>query len=339
MTESGKKYENAIKVFIENGNVDSLKESFSNFVTELEQSDIPYDLDDTLFLHTIEIAIKNGYSAKQMQSDYLGNLRAINTDKMIDSIMNQRNIFAGYVVENHAPICYLDQNVFTPYIRGQEIGHSIPENFIIPYSPAHIIEIGQTRDTSIIDEELTLTWKKTDGLEILFRENSFVIFKEHPKTCYLRAYDETGDVLLAKEAKMLADRIEDVRFEGYRTNKLRDIYNSQDPDHFLINHRDLVDEILMKIAARYDLKYIEENGNCNDYHVINGFIHNLYMVMDICGFKKDNKEQKIRSSRIDIEHLLYGAVSNLFLTHDERLRVRARNIYGVLGKQIDCPDF
>lgn len=84
--------------------------------------------------------------------------------------------------------------------------------------------------------------------------------------------------------------------------------------------------------------YLEENGNCNDYNTINGFIHNLYSVIDICGFKKDNRKRQIRSSRLDIEHLLYASVADLFLTKDVKLRCRAKNIFGVLGKNILCPD-
>ena len=86
MTDSGKKYEEAIKKYIDDENLDSLKAAFREFLSELEQSNVgmPYDIDDTLLLHTIEIAIKNGYSSKQMLRYYLGNQKTIKTDKMID---------------------------------------------------------------------------------------------------------------------------------------------------------------------------------------------------------------------------------------------------------------
>ncbi len=341
MTEDGKKYEEAIKMFIEKGNLQKLSESYEYFISDLSNdcdSSERYDLDDRLLLNTIVIALKHSYTQKRMKLDYLAVLKNINTDKMIDAFGKQKSVFDGKVINISGPICYLDQNVFTPYIHGEGIPIAIQEHCIIPYSPAHILEIGQTSDKDIVREEIALVSKQTDNQEILFRDNDFVVFQEHPRICYKRTYDGTGDVDLAKEDKILNDRLEDVLFDGYRTDKLRNTYNSQDPDHFLLNHRELVDKILEKMNVSYNLKYIEENGNCNDYNVLNGFIHNLYQVMDICGFKKDNNEHKIRSSRIDIEHLLYGSVSSFFLTKDRKLRVRARNIYETLGKGIKCPD-
>ncbi len=341
MTETGKKYEVAIKNYIKYGNQCELNKSFYEFIEE-QQKDISgsvsYDFDDMLLLHTIEISLKRNYTQQQMQGDYLAVIKSINTDKMINALMNQKPKFRGCIKENKAPICYMDQNIFTLYIHGEEIPYDVQEEYIIPYSPAHIIEIGQTKNKELIREELALTSEKTGDMEILFNKNDFVIYREHPETCYNRTYDGTGDVILAKDNKVLDDMIEDVQFDGYRIDKLRNIYNSQIPEHFLINHRELVDEILRKMNVPYNLEYIEAHGNCNDYNVINGFIHNLYRVMDICGFKKDNKEHKLRSSRIDIEHLFYGSVSSIFLTNDKKLRTRARNIYEVLGKNIKCPE-
>ncbi len=99
-----------------------------------------------------------------------------------------------------------------------------------------------------------------------------------------------------------------------------------------------MDEILKMVNVPYNLKYIENNGKNNNFNVINGFIHNLYKVMDICGFKKDNNISKLRSGCIDIEHLVYGSVSSIFLTKDKKLKIRARNIYEILGRDILCPD-
>lgn len=341
LTDFGKKYEEAIKLYIETGNQQALAESFNCFIAELTNDSngmILYDIDDILFLRSIEMALREEYNQKQMKLDYLVILKSINTDKMIDAVLKQKPVFAGEILERSGSICYLDQNVFTPYIHGAGIPFEIQGEYIIPYSPAHILEIGQTSDKDLIQEELALVSEKTENCEILFCGNDFVIFREHPRYCYGRVYDGTEDVNFAKNSKILNDMIEDIRFEGYRTDKLRYVYNSQEPDHFLLNHRELVDEILKKMGVSYNLKHIQENGNCNDYNVLNGFIHNLYRVMDICGVKKDNKGDKIRSSRIDIEHLLYGSVSSLFLTNDRKLRVRARNIYEVLGKEIECPD-
>lgn len=340
MTSLGKKFEEAIKTYIENGDNNILHSTFLDGFRRLSESgnDQVLDIDDSLFFNTIKLAIERNQTPKQVNLSYLHIKKAINTDKMIESLEKQKPKFGGHIVENNAPICYLDQNVFTGFIHGESIGYSIPEGYIIPYSPAHILEIGQTRDKEIIKEELELTGVKTKNKEILFCDNKMVMFIEDPLYCYKRTYDGTDDINLAKEDKIINNEIEKIRFGKYRTDKLREIYNSQDPDHFLINHRETVDEILGQLTG-YDLSYFEKNIDSNVYTELNSAIIDLFRVMDICGFKKDNDDHKIRSSRIDIEHLLYASNCSLFLTKDKKLRVRARNIYEILGKKIEIPDF
>ena len=65
------------------------------------------------------------------------------------------------------------------YIHGQDIGYTIPKDYIIPYSPAHILEIGQTGNRKLIMDEIQLISEKTENLEVLFCQKSFVLFQEH----------------------------------------------------------------------------------------------------------------------------------------------------------------
>ncbi|WP_044973677.1 hypothetical protein [Ruminococcus sp. HUN007] len=335
MTSIGEKCKDIVHQFIENGDFRLLKESYHKIIKLKNEF---CDIEDILYIQLIELALHEHYSKDKMKLEYLIMQKTDNIDKMINVLGLQKTENGGTVTNIKSPICYLDQNVFIPFIENGDFGYDIPHNYVIPYSPAHILETGQFTDKKIVDRYIKLISEATNNYEIRFTESDFVIYQESPIYCYRRVFDGTDDIKLAKDNRVIDDEIEEIKYSKYRNKNLRSLYNSENVNTFLFDHREMVDEILASLHAGYDLRFIQENGNCNNYYLINGFIHNLCKVMDICCFKKDNKEKKIRSSRIDIEHLLYGSVSSMFITKDERLRIRAINIYAAMGKQIECPD-
>lgn len=300
--------------------------------------DIVIENDDVVFLKLMESVLKDDYTKKEAELEYLYTLKSIVIDKMFISattnVYYKNNIVLYTGTEK---ICYLDRNVFRPYINNEIINYEIPDGYIVPYSPALIEEIDKSRQ-EYHEPEMQRIREKTGCLEILFSsKDGFHICKEDPLDCYKRI-NGTSDRVLAEEAKLLDDKIQTIMFEGCNNEKDRIQYNNLNPDTFLLEHEDLVDKILKRKNVPYVLQDIKENGNCNDYFTLNGYIHILYSVMDICGFKKDNREREIRSSRLDIEHLLYASVADIFLTKDAKLRCRAKNIFGVLGRKVICPD-
>ena len=107
----------------------------------------------------------------------------------------------------------------------------------------------------------------------------------------------------------------------------------------MIDHAELIDEVLAILEKGYKLEDVRKAKKSNNYQLISGYIHDLYMILDICNIKKKIAEEKTRSSRLDIEHLLYASNAQVFVTDDEMLRWRARNIFKVLGKKIECPSY
>lgn len=318
-----------------------LKETYDEVISILSTEDccILFNCDDLIVLQVIERILEHKYEPKRAEIEYYQTLKMMNTAYMLDVLPFQITHMNGRVTDHREPICYMDQNVFTRYIKDLDIGFEVPKGFIIPYSPAHIEEISESKRLDLQEMDIARIEEKTNNLEIIFNdEGDYTIYEERPLYCYKRAKDGTKDIELAKKAKLIDDRLFYLRFGNLSTEKWRQIYNSQNPDNFIINNKELVNDVLLKMNVSYKLEDIKEKGNCNDYSVINRLIHDLYSVMDICGFKKDNDERKVRSSRIDIEHLLYGSVAKIFLTYDEKLRYRARNIYTAMGKQISCPD-
>lgn len=295
-----------------------------------------FDLKDYIFLKLMESSLERNYTKKETEIEYLLILKSINADIMLSVATLQNTIKNGTVIKNHKKICYLDHNVFMSFIRGEKIDYEIPDDCIVPYSPAHIEEIDKS-PLQYHQEELQKVREKTCNLEILFcADGGFCIFKEDPQFCYNRIH-ESLDRILAEQEKLLDTRLQDLIFDGYGSIKNRIKFNSQKPETFLLEHESLVNDILLRKGLNYNLEHIKTHGNCNDYNTINGFIHNLFSVMDICGFKKDNDSRRIRSSRLDIEHVLYASVADIFVTKDEKLRYRAMNFFSVLGKNIQCP--
>lgn len=293
-------------------------------------------LDLTFMLQLMEQIVKNDFNKERVKVEYIQTQMTILTSKMLNAFEHQRKIFGvrgDY--KGDKKLCYLDQNIFTSYING-ESSIQMPDEYLVVYSPAHIEEINKS-PKEFHEKEMNNISQKLNDLEILYRDNVAIAVYESPKFVYRRVNDETNSRELAEQYKILQDQFEECVFGEYRTDKKRQEYNSKNPDTFLIDHVELVNEILYKMQRSYTIEDIMEVKGMNDYNIINGYIHDLYMVLDICGVKKDNNERKVRSSRLDIEHLLYAYNTQMFVTDDEKLRCRAKNIFSVLGKNnIDC---
>lgn len=258
---------------------------------------------------------------------------------MLDAYEKQRSVF--YIKKKYSgqfKTCYMDQNIFTQYIHDEisieEL--NIPKDYIIVYSPAHIEELSKAPKDYHKDELIEISNKIGDR-EILYVDDFPTIVEENPIYTYHRVNDKTKARELAEEYKILQDEFEELCLGNYRTSSKRKIYNSTDPDSFIKMHKEMVNEILRVMQRSYTLEDILKQKNICQYSLLNKYIHDLYTVLDICGVKKDNSERKIRSSRLDIEHLLYAANTDLFLTKDKKLRCRACNIFSILNKDVVCP--
>lgn len=330
----------AIEKFILDGDTTELcRQWFIILAESLDNNDDNIDsrIDLMMFLQLMERIIKNGFNKQRAKIEYIQTQMMILHAEMLDAISRQKMIFGvrgDY--KGNKKICYLDQNIFTPYINGEGISIEIPDDYQVVYSPVHIEEISKS-PKEFHGKELKNISQKLNDLEILFRDDTAIVVYESPKIVYRRVNDGTKSRELAEEYKILQDQFEECVLGEYRTDKKRQEYNSKSPDTFLVEHVELVNEILCKMQRTYRLEDVMEVRGSKDYHIINQYIHDLYMVLDICGVKKDNKERKVRSSRLDIEHILYASNAQMFVTDDAKLRCRAKNIFQVLGKNIECP--
>lgn len=274
----------ALEEYILDENIAILNEQINTIlkaVQDDEDADVKGVLDLTLFLQLIERIVKDGLNKKRAEIEYIQIQRLIVHSEMLDAIEHQITISGVRgCYEGNKKICYLDQNIFTPYINDEEIKFQIPEGYVVAYSPAHIEELSKA-PKEYHKKELANITEKLGDLEILFKDHAFILAYENPKYTYRRVNDGTRSRELAEQNKILEDRLEECILGEYRTNKKRQKYNSQNPDTFLMNHIELVDEILGKLGRTYRMADIlKVNGSC-DYHIINGYIHDLYMVLDV----------------------------------------------------------
>ena len=314
-----------------------LIKTYNNAVQLYSADDDVCSVDVGFILGAIERIIKYKYKGKRAEIEYLQSLKDVIRYRMIDAISIQNTLKYGKRVYISDPICYMDQNVLARYIRGEDIGYNIPEGVVVPYSPAHIAEISKSCDDFLQLQDLKLISSVTKNIELLFTSESFTLFEENPEMCLKRVSDGSYDIDLAQEYKYIENKIIKLRFEDDFDQDFRMRINGTDPESFIENNYDLVNKLLSNLYVSCDLDDIKRKGNTYEYNILNEYIHALSTVFDICGFQRDKEAKKIRSSRIDIEHILYGSAAQIFLTYDRRLRLRAINIYKALGKEVLCP--
>lgn len=148
---------------------------------------------------------------------------------------------------------------------------------------------------------------------------------------------------LAEKLKVLKSGDNELYYAKYDNENFRNKINNHDPENFLTNYSAEINEILKSKGLSYSIEQVKD-GEYITYEDINSKIHELYEAMDCIGFKRDNlsikqdgtrNERKVRSSRHDIEHLLYAANADVFVTADARLYYRAVNIFKVLKKKVE----
>lgn len=241
-------------------------------------------------------------------------------------------------------IVYIDQNILSVLIRNNE--HLLLHDCQVVYSPSHIEEIALS-DTSYHEQFLKYISDMTKDTEILFETTGVpIVVHESPYFVYEnRVLPELDNINSVKNIKAIDCSI-DLLSNLSNTQKYNGNNLINDPLQFCLKFKDDFNVALKSIGADISMDSLLANTyHLTNYKQINNIIHDLYHAMDKLGFKRerisvskinkaddyDNKcYQKIKSSRLDIEHLLYASACNIFFTMDERLFYRAKIIYFLL---------
>lgn len=288
-----------------------------------------------MYIRVYERVVENNISG-----DYLKNeLRYVRKSILLDQAWkNQKSYRPRHRVKETSTegkqIVYLDQNIFSMLLESDYNKADFPERIQLIYSPGHIEEIYKS-DSDYHSKELDRLSHFTDNKIVLFQDGVARVLEEAPIYPYKRVKATVENTIIAEELKVLDAIKGEEMFPQYNTQKQRNIFNGQQSECFLEKFRDEVNEVLRVIGAGFELEDLKEK-KFNDYWSINSKIHFLYEAMDMLGFKKDKikngNDRKVRSSRHDIEHILYAAFSDYFITADGNMYYRALNIFKALNR-------
>ena len=310
-------------------------------------TDEQYDL--LRYTQIVESILKGSTSPSDVQSDLLAWDKAILTDQIMGRMetegIHQVHEFEAVKIDDHTKLVYLDQNI---------ISHLLDENctlsvtgYSFVFSPAHIEDMLSSSDQAYHTSIIQYLSKLTNDLEILYTEaGNAIIGKESPRFVYeKRVIPEINNINAAKDSKAIDYSI-NLLFNQNKPEKYNGTNLIEHPKEFCEKFKVEMNQALTILETGFTIDdLLSISDELANYTEINSYIHQLYHLMDVIGFKRDNISskkinsadsynhkyyKKIRSSRIDIEHLLYAFSCNYFFTMDERLYYRAKFIFSLL---------
>ncbi|MES2573804.1 MAG: hypothetical protein V4572_02575 [Bacteroidota bacterium] len=198
------------------------------------------------------------------------------------------------------------------------------------YSPIHLEEVYRM-NKSFQDKRIQTISKITSGNYVLPMGNKLELHKLHPKHSYERVKDNPGISMALEESRIVNSKDRDIFFAEIKNRLLRQINNIQDIFDYIPKTE--FQELLTFSGYRFTVEDFKKTNK--SYHEILHMIYTLCSIMDNLSYNRDNKENTIRSSVYDIEHLIYATKSDYFVTGDKKLWNRAKEIYSYLELDIE----
>lgn len=238
---------------------------------------------------------------------------------------------------------YLDFNIYDKYEKEMDFHRLLSNgvedpNLWFVYGSAHLEEVCRMNNESFESLRIKSLHQITNNKEVLYYDDEILF-----------CYEDILEVLKrAKKNMELNDGAENLKYvhsgdkEAFHIQYLeythkRNINNL----HIAGYNESELNEILRGVIAcpysidelrNSDFKLYERQFICTG-------IRSLYEMLDTLGFYIDKKERTIRSGVYDIEHLCYASKCNYFVTEDERLVHRAKEIYTTMGIRTEVKDF
>lgn len=245
--------------------------------------------------------------------------------------------FARTLVQVTGDLVYLDQNILTLFVNDTAIKTAFLElkatgAYQFVYSRSHLEEIYKINDSSNRTLFLNAISQLTDNVSLQPDLGDRIsVFKEDPAYPLERVAATPGTTAAVEEMKTLKEQDRELYFAEYNDGSHRvaigqskDVFGSLSEDEFCQ---------LMFSSASSRLKK-EEFKDLKSHSEILNAIYALHNALDLLSYKREQSERARKSSAHDIEHLIYGAYSQTFVSKDERLVARARQIYQFLGRDV-----
>lgn len=239
-------------------------------------------------------------------------------------------------------VVYFDQNIFINYVDNREFMQKINKSknkYYYCFSPGHLHEIIKLEDANrkyiFFDKLMELT----NNLGVYNIQNKLDLIKYmNIEYIYEQEQDLIKAIKVAEEGRLIQANDANIFFEKYREdNHLRRINNCKLEDI----HSSELQELLTHVICEYDIDYIKHD-KVRTYSLLNHLVYSLYDVLNLLGYRKDNKEKTIKSSIHDIEHIGYASICDIFVSNDTKLNARVKEIYKFLNiktKVMDGKEF
>lgn len=236
-------------------------------------------------------------------------------------------------IPNNKPLVYLDHNVIDKFHKEEEMRRRlVPGNADIQYvySPSHLEEIKRMKN----DEE-------EQKVMATIREVTSCLFISNFEGSKLSLAHEDPDFGMRRISK--SEVAPDV--EAYRviTTGDRKIFYPERTDEAYLRSLTF-DEVFNHqsvIGVCNDFQneeLVDEKGHIKHYMIVHQAIHGLVRALDNLGYKID-KNRAIKSSVHDIEHMVYAAGTDIFVTMDKKFKYRSKLIYQRLGISTNVMDW
>lgn len=245
--------------------------------------------------------------------------------------------FARSTFSTDLPMIYLDQNVISNAAKQEGLLNDMlrlkeERKVQYVYSPAHLEEVHKIPDKEFGDRHLEVFTLLTDNATLHPGAGDQIELSAEEPIYALRRVEATLPATEAVEnIKILKNTDRKLHFARYETKEHRDeiannkrVFESLPDDEF--RH-------LMALAA--------SSGDKNDFKGrsthsgILRAIYSLHNSLDLLSYKRERKEQQVRSSAHDVEHLIYASRCRFFVTEDGRLADRAKQIYAFMEFDVE----
>lgn len=249
----------------------------------------------------------------------------------VNKISGWRSTYVG-----RRKLLYFDTNSLFLIMSEQLKENPFPNDMQLVYSPALVEELCKvyTSDHAYYLSRLGELTKEICICPFRVNDEPYRLCRlyENPAFSYIRIMLTQEQTKEAERQRILEYKDEEKEYSSYSKASNRKRYNNY-ADTFLTTFKYEVNQVLDLLKCDFhceDLAHTLKN-----YSRLNSRIHNLSRAMNILGFKKDNEQngefKKVKSSRQDIEHILYASKADLFVTKDEKMYYRAKNILGALN--------
>ena len=227
-------------------------------------------------------------------------------------------------ITNRKQLVYLDHNVIDKFHKNEETRKRLTPGYAAiqyVYSPSHLEDLIRMKDAEQEQKVMNTIQTITDSL-------------------FISQYQGNELSLAYEDLKYSMQRVQkwnvapDVETHREVTTDDRAIFFPERTDQNytrLLTEKDVLkDSTIIDIVERYQRNMLDNENHVKNVSSLRQAVYALIQTMDLLGYKTD-KGHTVKSGVHDIEHIIYAAGTDIFVTYDNKLKCRTELIYQMLG--------